>query len=189
MLEPIVAAVLARPAPHGVRVIGVDGPAGSGKTTLAGALAAELTASVVHVDNFVSWTDLEGWWPRFDREALTPLSRGQDARYQLRDWLHDEFGTSLRGWHTTRAAPVVIVEGVSSTRRAAADRLAYAIWVEADPAQRLARGLARDGYNSRELWLNWMAMEERFFAADGTRDRADLRIDTSDPAPARPDSG
>lgn len=127
----------------------------------------------------MSWTDLLGWWPRFDAEVLTPLARGQDARYQVRDWIHDEFGTSLRGWKTCRAAPVVIIEGVSSTRRAAGDRLAYRIWVEAAPALRLARGLARDGPDHLDVWRNWLAMEAAFFAADATRDRADLRIDTS----------
>lgn len=51
--------------------------------------------------------------------------------------------------------------------------------MEADPAVRLARGLARDGDEHRHLWQRWMG-EEAAFAADGTRDRADLRVDTSD---------
>ena len=177
----IVAAIRSKPATYGVRVVGIDGPAGSGKTTLAAALATELPASVVHMDDFVSWTDLERWWPRFDAEVLTPLSRGQDARYQVRDWIRDEFGSAVRGWKNTAATPVVIIEGVTTTRRAAADRLAYTVWVEAPRDERMERGQARDGFTHRDVWLDWMVMEERFFAADGTRARADLRLDTSGP--------
>lgn len=68
---------------------------------------------------------------------------------------------------------------MSSTRRAATDRLAYRIWVEAAPAVRLARGLGRDGPDHLDVWQNWLTMEDEFFAADATRGRADLYIDTS----------
>ena len=31
---------------------------------------------------------------------LDPLLAGLDAHYQVRDWVHDEYGTSLNGWKT-----------------------------------------------------------------------------------------
>lgn len=76
---------------------------------------------------------------------------------------------------------VVVLEGVTCTRRATVGRLAYAVWTEAPAERRLARGLARDGgfAGAERLWRRWMAEEERFFAADGTRERADLIIDTA----------
>jgi uridine kinase len=107
---------------------------------------------------------------------MTPLLAGSDARYQVRDWANDEFGTALNGWTTIVWAPLVILEGVTCTRQAAAHHLTYRIWVEAPRDLRLHRGLDRDGEARRQLWLDWMDEERRFFAEDRTRARADLRV-------------
>ena len=167
--------IAARPAVRGIRLVGIDGPSGSGKSTLARRLAAAAGAPVVKIDDFVSWSDFAGWWPRFDAQVLQPLLVGDDARYQVRDWANDEFGTSLGEWRATAWSPLVILEGVTSTR-AAAD-LAYRIWVQAPDDLRLTRGLRRDGDSHRQLWLDWMDAEREFFAADGTKSLADLRVD------------
>jgi adenylate kinase family enzyme len=180
-LDDVLADVLQRDAAGtGIRLVGVDGPSGSGKSALAARLAARASAPVVEIDDFVSWSDFAGWWPRFERQVLTPLVSGADARYQVRDWVNDEYGASLDGWKTAAWAPLMILEGVTCTRLAAAKRLAYTIWVEAPEDLRLRRGLERDGTDHRQLWLTWMAEEREFFAADGTRARADLRV-TGDP--------
>jgi hypothetical protein len=172
----------------GIRLVGVDGPSGSGKSTLAARLAARASAPVVQIDDFVSWSDFGGWWPRFDRQVLTPLVSGADAHYQVRDWANDEYGTSLGGWKTLAWAPLVVLEGVTCTRLAAASRLAYSIWVEAPQDVRLQRGLERDGTDHRDLWLTWMAGEREFFAADGTRARADLRVSGHPTVPHDPET-
>jgi hypothetical protein len=172
----------------GIRLVGVDGPSGSGKSTLAMRLAARASAPVVQMDDFVSWSDFAGWWPRFDRQVLTPLVSGADARYQVRDWANDEFGTSLGGWKTLAWAPLLILEGVTCTRLAAASRLACSIWVEAPQDVRLQRGLERDGTDHRQLWLTWMAEEREFFAADRTRARADLRVSGQTTVPHDPET-
>ena len=92
-LDDVVADVMRRDAAGtGIRLIGVDGPSGAGKSVLAARLAARSSAPVVAIDDFVSWSDFAGWWPRFDRQVLTPLLSGADARYQVRDWANDEFG-------------------------------------------------------------------------------------------------
>jgi uridine kinase len=180
VVDRIAAAVARREPVGGVRIVGVDGPSGSGKSHLARALAGVLDAPVIEMDDFVSWDDLAGWWPRFDAQVLTPLLRGEDAHYQARDWT-DWYGDTLGEWRTQPWAPVMIFEGVTCTRRETIGRLAYAIWVDAPAPVRLARGLARDRSfaGAERLWRKWMAEEERFFASDGTRDRADLVIDTA----------
>jgi uridine kinase len=179
VIDQVLREVAARPAPRGVRVVGVDGPSGSGKTTFARALAGAAGAPLVQCDDFVSWHDVAGWWPRFDAEVLTPLLAGRDATYRVRDWVNDELGDSLDGVKTTRAAPLVVVEGVTCTRRETVGRIAYAVWVEAPYDVRLARGIERDGESHRHLWLRWMDEETAFFAADGTRERADLVLSTA----------
>jgi uridine kinase len=175
-LADVLAEFMERSTDSGIRILGVDGPQASGKSTLAGRISALLGAPLVQMDDFVSWVDLVGWWPRFEAQVLNPLFEGADAHYQVRDWDNDEFGTSVNGWKTVEWSPVVVLEGLTCTRAAIADRLAYRIWVEAPDEVRLKRGLDRDGDTHRDLWLNSMATERQFFIDDATRTRADLRV-------------
>src|SRR6478735_90882 len=93
--DAVAAAALAAPARLGpVRLVAVDGPAGSGKTTFAERLAGELGAPVVHLDDLLEgWTDLRSMWPRLEKWVLAPLRRGDDAAYRTYDWHAGEFRT------------------------------------------------------------------------------------------------
>jgi energy-coupling factor transporter ATP-binding protein EcfA2 len=186
-LDEVIDEIMRREAVHGVRIVGVDGPSGSGKTTLARRLAAALgEVTVVAIDDFVSWQDVAGWWPRFDEQVLTPLLAGEDARYQVRDWVGDEYGSGLNGWKTAPWRPVVLFEGVTCTRRETIGRLAYSIWVEAPQPLRLERDIRREGEEKAHLLAGWMRDEAAFFRADGTRERADLRVDGDPQVPHDP---
>ena len=178
-IADVLSEILSRPAVEGVRLVGIDGPSGSGKSTFARALADAAAAPLIETDDFASWIEMADWWPRFEEQVLGPLFGGSDARYQVRDWVGDEFGSSLRDWKSLRWSPFVVMEGVTCMRRAVADRLAYAVWVDAPEELRLRRGLDRDGVDHRHLWVRWQAEEARFLAEDRTRERADLIIDTS----------
>jgi uridine kinase len=180
VVDQIAAVVASREPVNGIRIVGIDGPSGSGKSYLARSLSEVLKAPIIEIDDFVSWDSLAGWWPRFDAQVLTPLLNGQDARYQARDWT-DWYGSTLGGWKTQPWSPTILFEGVTCTRRETIGRLAYAIWVEAPAPLRLSRGLirSRSFAGAEQLWQNWMTEEERFFTSDGTRERADLIIDTA----------
>lgn len=130
----------------------------------------------MRVDDSLSWRGLEGWWDRLEREALRPLLAGRGASYRVRDWARDPLGESLGPWVHIPPAEVVIVEGVSSSRRVIAPDLTMAIWVHAPRPERLRRAVARDGEERRELWTEWMRGEDGFFAADRAPRRADFLI-------------
>jgi hypothetical protein len=159
------------------RLIAVDGRAGSGKTTFATRLRRFLPGAVViEVDNFLHWSDLDDWWSRLEKEALAPLLAGDPARFRTRDWNVDPLGNSLDGWRELGPAHTIIVEGVTSSRVAIADRLSMSFWVEAPPNVRMARRIARDGEAMRPFWQNWMQLEEEFFVLDDARGRATYLI-------------
>src|SRR4029078_11074227 len=160
--------------PGSVRLVAVDGYGGAGKSTFAARLAAALGgAAVVHTDDFAIGAPGVEWWPRLQREVIAPLSAGATARYRRWDW---EAGR-LAEWHVVEPMPAVVIEGVSSARRAAADRLAYAVWVDAPAELRLERGLERDGKEARASWDAWMAEEDAHFPHDDTRARCELVVD------------
>lgn len=154
------------------RLVCVDGPAGSGKTSLAAALE-ESGARVVHLDDLY-----DGWegLPRVDTQLetlLRPLAAGRDGHYRRYDWL-------TAGWAETVGVPpcpLLVVEGVGAFAPAVADLVTVLVWVEAPHDLRLARGLERDGEGLRREWLAWMAQEEGHLARTGARDRADLHVD------------
>ncbi len=65
-----------------MRLIGVDGHAGSGKSTFAGRLAAALGgAPVLHLDDIASHDALFDWTGRLLTQVIEPLRRGDTAHY------------------------------------------------------------------------------------------------------------
>lgn len=159
------------------RLVCVDGPAGSGKTTLAGALADALDgAPVVHMDDLY-----EGW----AQELGHPLAARVEA-WLLVGWeaglpgMHPRFDWGLgryAEWVTVPAAPVVILEGCASGSTLIRGRASLLVWVQAPVDLRLQRGVERDGLALEAQWREWQAHEEAHFAADGTRSAADVVVD------------
>lgn len=157
------------------RVIAVDGPSGSGKTTLGGALAGELEAPLVHMDDlYPGWDGLRDGAGRLVEWILRPLAEGRPARWRRYDWTLGAYA----GWRELPPADVVIVEGVGSGALAAAPYTSFLVWTEAPLAVRRARALSRDGEIYRPHWERWARQERAYFATDGVRARADAVIDT-----------
>ncbi|MBB5791384.1 uridine kinase family protein [Jiangella mangrovi] len=165
-------------------VVAVDGPAGSGKTTLAARLAARLDdAPVVHMDDlYPGWDGLAHAATTVAEQVLVPLAGGRPARYRRWDWHADRYAE----WVEVPSAPVLVVEGCGSGSTPGAAYLAFLLWVEAPHDVRLARGIERDGEAFRPHWERWARQETALFAAEHTRERADLRVDTASAVPHDP---
>jgi uridine kinase len=159
-----------------VRLVCVDGPAGSGKTTFAGRLATALGpgAGLVHMDDlYAGWT-LTGAAARLAAGVLRPLAEGRPGAYHRYDWAARRFAAEP----TRVPVPsVLVVEGCGSSPAGLDPWTTLRIWVEAPADLRLARGLARDGAEHEADWLAWQRFEAAWFAADRTRERAQLLVD------------
>lgn len=152
-------------------VVAIDGPSGSGKSVLGAALARDLRAALVQMDDlFPGWDGLDQAPGLLTGQVLEPLRRGERAAYRRWDWHRDEWGERVE----VPPAEVLVVEGCGSSVGPAADHVDVAVWVEADLDVRMARGLARDGETYRPHWERWAAQEAKVFGADRTRERADL---------------
>lgn len=156
-----------------VRLVAVDGHAGSGKSTFAARLAEGLGgAPVLHLDDLATHAELFGWVRRLREQVLLPLSRGEAARYAPYDWVERRFGPA----RTLEPAPVVLVEGVGAGRREVRPWLAALWWMELERRVSWERGRARDGVGLTEFWDGWTAAEERHFADDPSRPYADVLV-------------
>lgn len=167
--------VLSRPPTLGQgRLVCVDGPAGSGKTTLASELAAAADdAVVVHMDDL-----FEGWGglPGIDAQLaslLGPLAEGTSGSYRRWDWYASSWAETV----LVTPSPLLVVEGVGSGASAFAGLVTVLVWVEAPLDVRLQRGLERDGPTLAEHWERWARDEQVLFARERSRDRADLVLD------------
>lgn len=158
------------------RLVCVDGPAGSGKTTFAGRLAGALgnDVALVHLEDlYAGWT-LTGAVARLAAGVLRPIASTGPGEFAPYDWAAGRFAPTTT---TVRPAPVLLVEGCGSCARSLDPWTTLRIWVEAPAALRIARGLARDGAELAAEWERWQRTEAAEFAAEDTRARVDLRVD------------
>ena len=183
-MEATVAAILdhllAQPPRLGPgRLLSIDGPAGSGKTTLAAAVehaagAALDNVRVLHMDDvYEGWHGLGSAPHRLRNDVLEPLSFGRPGFYRRWDWNADDWAEL----HAVQPVELLIVEGVGSGSPELRHHCSTLVFVTAPADLRLSRGLARDGERARDNWTAWMADEQRHFAASGTEWEADLHVD------------
>lgn len=164
-----------RPATLGAgRLVCVDGPAGSGKTTLATAVARlEPRSRVIHMDDLY-----DGWdgLPRLTDQLeplLRPLASGAAGSYRRYDWEAGRYAETV----SVEPIPLLVLEGVGSGARAHADLTTVLAWVWAPADLRLRRGLERDGSALAGRWRQWMLDEDALFVREETAGRADLFVD------------
>lgn len=176
-VEELLALTLDRPPTLGAgRLICLDGAAGSGKTTLAAALAAAAGgATVVHMDDLY-----DGWdgLPRIDDQLgtlLRPLAAGRPGRYRRYDWPTGGYAETI----TVAPAALLVIEGVGSGASAYDDLRTVLVWLDAPAELRRSRGLARDGETFAPHWEAWARAEEELFATERTRERADVVVSTA----------
>lgn len=163
------------------RVIAIDGPSGSGTSSLAARIAdAGGGIPVLHMDDiYPGWDGLADAPGLLVDGVLTPLHDGRPGTYRRWDWDRGVWAES----HRVPESEVLIVEGVGSGALACAPYVAMLIWIEAPRQVRMARGIERDGETYRPHWERWALQEAALFAADRTCERADVHID-GDPSEA-----
>ncbi|MEU6019185.1 hypothetical protein ABZ826_35790 [Streptomyces sp. NPDC047515] len=156
-----------------VRLIAVDGHAGSGKSTFASRLAAALGgAPVLHLDDLATHESFFTWVDRLREQVIRPLSRGERAHYAPYDWTARAFAAP----RALEPAPVVLIEGVGAGRRALRPHLARLLWMDLAAAESWERGRRRDGPALSAFWDGWTAAEAEHFSADPSRSHADALI-------------
>jgi cytidylate kinase len=162
------------------RIVTIDGPAGSGKTTLAKEIAIEyaranLSVCVIHLDELY-----EGWdsaldsilYERIEAWILTPVRNGLGPRHLKFDWHLNKYTT----WSELPVTPIVIIEGVGSGHPSLREQVSQSIWVEADEHLLLDRVVERDGVAVRDEMLIWKARERAYFELHEVKKAAQIHL-------------
>ncbi|HEX8306437.1 MAG TPA: hypothetical protein VF612_16305 [Jatrophihabitans sp.] len=167
------------------QLICIEGPGGSGKTTLALAVATSRPdITLVHGDDFYgpeerdwrSWTPRQGYERYFDhqrveRQLLRPLKAGQQARFQRYDWDNN----TLADWVTVEPQGIVLVEGVYLLRRELRSYWDLTVYVDAPRDLRQNRLHAR-GENDEGWIQRWAAAEDYYEQVEQPAQAADLVV-------------
>jgi len=177
MTDDSIVAVLAAIRGLGRRdvvAVALDGFSGSGKSTLASELAGALDSCVLEGDDFYCEMDeVERWalsapegvdryfdWQRLRDEALVPLRTGHPAVYSPYDWVAG--GGLSSQVVSVGPAPVIVVDGVYSSRPELSHLIDLAVFVQTTEQSRDERITSRNHGNDR--WHSrWAAAEAYYF--------------------------
>nr|WP_300144601.1 cobalt ABC transporter [Propionicimonas sp.] len=167
-----VAAAVLRLVGSGERpVVLIDGGAGSGKTTLADALAewwpGRTAAQVVGLDELYP-----GWGGLAAGSAAVPEVIAGSG-FRTWDWAAGRPGS----WRPLDPSAPLILEGCGAISPASRALAGLAVWLELDEATRKQRALARDGELFARHWDEWAAQEAVHWGADHPRELADVVLE------------
>jgi uridine kinase len=156
------------------QIIAIDGPAGSGKTTLANQLAADIAdVEIIHVDDLY-----QGWSDAFSArltasvisQILLPISQKLDFNYEIYDWRSNKFLKSK----LVSKSKIYILDGVGAGQRQYRPFLAKIIWLNISDEIGLSRVLQRDGAEILLPMQQFQKAQKLHFASDLTENTADF---------------
>ena len=167
-------------------IVLIDGRAGSGKSLFATKLAENYfsenrqAARIVRLDDlYPGWEGLAAGSVYARERILEPISAGKEANWQIWDWeqgCRGATGEAGNGFREFSGGTALIVEGCGALSKASAPMAALRLWIEADSTTRRLRFSERDQGKFDEYWGVWAAQEEEFYAAERSRELADLVI-------------
>ncbi len=162
-------------------MIGIDGWSGSGKTTVADAVAARLGAAVVHVDDLVpGWHGLAESVRLLVDTVLRPLAAGDRARWPVWDWETESYA----GERSVEPLGVVVVEGCGAGAPPARPYLSGLVWIDSGSDERRRRLEARPDWPTyRRWWRTWSDQEAELRRSDDPGAHADVVVTWADDQP------
>ncbi len=162
-------------------IIAIDGPAGGGKTTLAGHLMASLSLKykcvVLHMDDLYN-----GWEGAFDRHLTDALTGACDSHQKSKRYSLSFYNWSAGRYEAAQEIPeaeLLILEGVGSSQEAIRPFLTASIWIDIDPSVGFQRVIARDGEAISPAMARWLVQQDEHFEVNRSRQSADFELTTS----------
>ena len=185
-LTALLAAALAQ-KPTKPLVLALDGRCGSGKTTLADALARQFPASIVlRTDDFyLSPAQRSCGWEkapcanmdlvRLLDEAVRPAYAGQPVPYRAYSCREGAY----QPVQEFAAQPLVILEGSYSHHPLLAGYETLRVFITCTKEEQARRLQEREGERYADFAARWVPLEEGYFAQYRIEETADFVVDTT----------
>ena len=159
------------------KIIVIDGPAGSGKTTLAKSLSRLLeNCPIIHMDEIYdgwenalsskTFSDLSDW-------IIKPLSENKSIEFIKYDWYQEKRIEKVLINHPN----ILIVEGVGASSSEISEQACLKLWIEVTKELGISRVLERDGQQIQEEMKRWQTQESKFFIENNSKENSDIWID------------
>ena len=168
-------------------VLALDGRCGSGKTTMAAALAEQFPDSIVlHTDDFYlpPADRVPGWeqtpcanmdLARLRDEVLAPARAGKPVLYRAYSCREGAYLPVQQ----LAAQPLVILEGSYSHHPLLAPYEDFRVFMTCSDAEQTRRLQAREGDRYPDFAARWVPLEEAYFTQHNIEDAADFVMDTT----------
>ena len=168
-------------------VLALDGRCGSGKTTMAAALAEQFPDSIVlHTDDFyLPPAQREPDWEktpcanmdlaRLRDEVLVPARDGQSVPYRAYSCREGAYQPVKQ----LKTQPLVILEGSYSQHPLLTPYEDFRVFVTCSDDEQSRRLQAREGERYTNFAARWIPLEEAYFAQYNVEVKADFAIDTT----------
>ena len=177
-LGELVDRVVAVGSPRRPVVVAVNGHSSSGKTTLAGRLAAALPdAAVLHTDDLATDEGVFAWDGPLRDQVLPVVRAGEPLSHPAPQWWR---ARGLTGSVTLPGSlRYLVVEGVGASQASVRDAYDLVVWVETEEPTRLARDLRRlaaGEMSTPGAYAGWMAEENAYTTVERPWEHADLLV-------------
>jgi uridine kinase len=159
------------------KIIVIDGPAGSGKTTLAKSLSGLLeNCPIIHMDEIY-----DGWEnalsPKTSQDLvewiINPLLESRSIEFVKYDWYLEKRIEKV----VINLPKVLIIEGVGSSSFEISKYASLKLWIEVTKETGINRVLTRDGQQIQEQMKKWQSQESKFFIENNSKENSDIWID------------
>jgi uridine kinase len=159
------------------KIIVINGPAGSGKTTLAKSLSGLLeNCPIIHMDEIY-----DGWEnalsPKTSQDLvewiINPLLESRSIEFVKYDWYLEKRIEKV----VINLPKVLIIEGVGSSSFEISKHASLKLWIEVNKETGINRVLTRDGQQIQEQMKKWQSQESKFFIENNSKENSDIWID------------
>lgn len=159
------------------KIVVIDGPAGSGKTTLAKSLSELLgNCPIIHMDEIY-----DGWenalspktFSNLTNWIIKPLFENRSIEFTKYDWHLEKRNEKV----VIKLPKVLIIEGVGSSSSEISEHTCLKLWIEVNKEIGISRVLTRDGLEIEEQMKKWQTLESKFFIENNSKEYSDIWID------------
>lgn len=162
--------------------LGIDGMAGSGKTTLAQHISQHFSCSIIHMDDFFLPLEM-----RTPERLAQPGGNVHYERFasEVLPYLHTDFSYSVFDcsegtMHSKRHVPIAditVVEGSYSLHPALRQAYDLSVFLEITPEEQIRRIRSRNGESMLERFRTlWIPLENRYFQECAIKAQADYLL-------------